>query len=85
MGRPSPPAAGAVLTRPKAHGAPRARVARERSVRIPRQAEHRFQWLAGDEFIKSRYYQRLYLTHGRTVNAWERRMCNISYVLSLLG
>jgi len=40
---------------------------------------------AGQSFIKKRYYENLAATFGRTEKAFEYRMQNISYVLSLMG
>jgi len=40
---------------------------------------------AGQFFIKKQYYKRLVQRFGRTEKAYETRMQNISYVLSLMG
>lgn len=40
---------------------------------------------AGQPFTKKRYYENLAATYGRTEKAFEYRMQNISYVLSLMG
>lgn len=40
---------------------------------------------AGQPFVKKQYYQSLAKTYGRTAKAFEYRMQNISYVLSLMG
>lgn len=39
----------------------------------------------GETFIKKRYYENLATKFGRTEKAYEYRMQNISYVLSLIG
>lgn len=40
---------------------------------------------AGVSIIKKRYYEKLSDKHGRSKKAFEYRMCNISYVFSLMG
>ena len=39
----------------------------------------------GEPFVKKQYYDDLSKKHGRTSKAFEYRMQNISYVMSLLG
>src|SRR5471030_431485 len=41
--------------------------------------------LAGKPYVKKRYYETLASEFGRTEKAFEYRMQNISYVLSLMG
>ena len=40
---------------------------------------------AGQPFTKKRYYEEIATQFGRTAKAFEYRMQNISYVLSLVG
>lgn len=40
---------------------------------------------AGQPFVKKHYYESLAKSYGRTAKAFEYRMQNISYVLSLMG
>ncbi len=40
---------------------------------------------AGQSFVKKQYYENLAKIYGRTAKAFEYRMQNISYVLSLMG
>lgn len=40
---------------------------------------------AGQPFVKKQYYESLAKSYGRTAKAFEYRMQNISYVLSLMG
>tara|TARA_Y100000589_G_C27083539_1_gene600700 strand:+ start:663 stop:1130 length:468 start_codon:yes stop_codon:yes gene_type:complete len=39
----------------------------------------------GEPFVKKQYYEDLSKKHGRTSKAFEYRMQNISYVMSLIG
>ena len=44
-----------------------------------------FQARAGKPFVKKRYYAALHKQFGRSEKAFEYRMQNISYVLSIMG
>src|SRR5256885_4490227 len=53
--------------------------------RPPRSTLFPYTTLFRSPFTKKQYYKKLTQDYGRTVKAFEYRMQNISYVLSLMG